>query len=157
MYGIKSILRIVFGWVPILMAGCGDHSFTLVYVIPSNFRGIVKMEGGRPDADRWAEFRGNVILVVPRSGTLRFSNKELPIRKWHRTEARFSDGKPILILEDAGAIPDQVAIRGAEEMPGPKGEDGNWFVVGTFDEWKTGMKAMHGFSIPDHRHPESLP
>jgi hypothetical protein len=128
--------------------GYGGNPFTLLYIFPNGFRGMVKIEGGKPNGVAWSESGGVVKLTVPPSGVLQIRDRHLPEEEWHRTQARYQDGTPILVPDKRSEQPEKIALRSLDIQAGTNGATESWLVLGSVDDLKKGLEKVFGFPLP---------
>lgn len=150
MYGEQKIIRNAFVCILLALVSCSCHSrysptgdLRIVYVFPSEFKGVAKLYGKRSDGIDLQVVNNTVTLIFPESGELKIKG-ELPQREWHQFSARYYDQKAIMVDsadEKGRPISDDVlAFRRVGES-----DDVYWFVIGTFEDVVRANKERRGF------------
>jgi hypothetical protein len=124
-----------------------ERSYTLEYVVPDGFSGILKLRAEARNGIKLVETDGQIVLTFPQSGTLDVKGK-LPTLEWHKPTARFADGAgiPIAGSSQGKVADDVVALRGL----GIKNNNTeSWYLIGTARELPKAMEQFDGFRVPE--------
>jgi hypothetical protein len=91
----------------ITASGCAQpSSVVVVYVVPRGYHGgfVIRFNQRRGVLAAKDE-HGRWIFRIPPSGVLKIQG-DGPWAEWHRVEARYSDGQPIAVVNEASTFPE---------------------------------------------------
>jgi hypothetical protein len=125
-----------------LLLGC-SRTEHLVFVVPNNFRGVLKLQTKQLGAEELAMDHNWYVIRFPESGVLQMKGKT-PLQQWHTSSARYVDGKPLAVVTHGAGISNAISFR----YVGLGKSNDEWFVVGTFEDLKDAMDKKDGFRAP---------
>ena len=114
-----------------LWRAAADETRHVQFVVPEEFRGIIRVTSS-PDGTRVrADEQGIYRLVIPASGTLALAPPNV-LRGWRRYSCTTTAGKTLPVASEPGGVPPAaIALRHVFDMGTGDGEQDAYYVIGT--------------------------